>query len=140
MLDGISDNMASLVQSGKYSVVNTYATTTNGFYVIKFISEAYRLQSNTQIDEQVISAGELVVKSQYFCSMQENYNWHFKQQSLQHTMIVPTCTILHPCLDVARIRYFQDIPKTVRNRIQAMKVIQRHPIIMTDADYNFILD
>ena len=33
-LDDISDNMASLVQSGYYGVINTYYTTTNGFYVI----------------------------------------------------------------------------------------------------------
>ena len=31
VLDGISDNMDSLVQSGMYGVINTYYTTTNGF-------------------------------------------------------------------------------------------------------------
>ena len=46
--------MASLVQSGKYGVINTDDTTTNGFYVIQFISEAYTLQNNTQIDGEVI--------------------------------------------------------------------------------------
>ena len=40
-----------------------------GLYVIKFISEAYTLQNNTTIDGKVISAGELVVKAQYLCSM-----------------------------------------------------------------------
>ena len=55
--------MESLVQSGMYCFINTDESTTNGFYVIQFISEAYTLQNNTQIDEQVISAGELVVKA-----------------------------------------------------------------------------
>ena len=50
ILDGISDNMASLVQSCKYGTINTSYTTTNGFYVIKFILEAYTLQKNTTID------------------------------------------------------------------------------------------
>ena len=112
VLYGISENMASLVQSCKYGAINTHDTTTNEFYVIKFISEAYTLQNNTTIDGQFISAGELVVKAQYLCSMQENSNWHSKQQPLQQNIIVPTRAIIHPRLDVVRITDVQDIPKT----------------------------
>ena len=36
VLDTISDNMASLVESGKYGALNTTDTSTNGFYVIFF--------------------------------------------------------------------------------------------------------
>ena len=36
------------------------------------------LQNNTQIDGQVIYDGELVVKTQYICSTQENSNWYWK--------------------------------------------------------------
>ena len=36
VLDGISENMASLVESVKYGTINTTYTTTNGFYVIMF--------------------------------------------------------------------------------------------------------
>ena len=74
VLDGISENMTSLFQSGMYGAINTGDNTTNGFYVIKFISEAYTLQNNTEIDGHVISDGELVVKAQYLFSMQENTN------------------------------------------------------------------
>ena len=70
VLDRISENMASLVQSSMYGAINTYDNTSNGFYVIQFISEEYTLQNNTTIDGQVISAGELVVKAKYLCSMQ----------------------------------------------------------------------
>ena len=55
--------MYSLVQSGKYVAINTADTTKNGFYVIKFISEAYTLQNNTIIYRQIILAGELVVNA-----------------------------------------------------------------------------
>ena len=54
--------------------------------------------------------------------------------------MVPTRTILNPCIDIIIIRYVQDIPKNVCNRIQAKKVIQRHPICMTDYGYDYILD
>ena len=67
---------SSLFQSGDYCFITTYYTTTNGFYVIQFISEACALQNITQIDGQVIYAGELVVKAHYIFSMQENSNWY----------------------------------------------------------------
>ena len=63
VLDGISENMASLVQSVMYGAINKDDTTTNEFYVIQFISEAYTIQNNTTIYGQVISAGELVFKA-----------------------------------------------------------------------------
>ena len=72
VLDGISENMASLAQLGMYGAINTDDNTTNGFYVIKFLSNTYKIKSNKKIDGQVIYAGELVVKAQYLCSMQEN--------------------------------------------------------------------
>ena len=69
-IDGISENMASLVQPGIYGAIKTSDNTSNGFYVIQFISEAHMLQSNTTIYEKLISAGELFAKEQYLCSMQ----------------------------------------------------------------------
>ena len=74
VLDGISDNMASLVESGKYGAINTTDTSTNGFYVIMFISDAYTLQENTTIYGQILIAGELVVNAKYLCSMQVDTN------------------------------------------------------------------
>ena len=62
--------MASLVQSGMYGAINTDDNKKKKIYVIQFISEAYTLQNNTTIDGQVISAGGLVVKAQYLCSVQ----------------------------------------------------------------------
>ena len=131
--------MACLVQLVMYGAINTYNTTTNGLYVIQFISDAYTLQSNTTIDGQFISAGELFVKAQHICSMQENTNWHRKQQKLQQTIIFLTRTILHPRLEVIIIRYVQDTPKKLFIRNEAKKVIQRHPIIVTDTDYDYIM-
>ena len=113
VIDGISDNMASLVKSGMYGAINTDDTTTNRFYVIQFISEAYTIQNNATIDGQIISAGELVIKEKYLCSMQENYNWYWKQQPLKQTIIVSTYAILHPRLDIVRIKYVQDIPNNL---------------------------
>ena len=67
--------MASLVQPAMYGVINTGDTTTNGFYVIQLISEAYTLKKHTQIDI-FVSAGELAVRAKYLCSIQENINFY----------------------------------------------------------------
>ena len=41
VIDGISENMALLVQSGMFGAINIDETTDNRFYVVQFISEEY---------------------------------------------------------------------------------------------------
>ena len=103
--------MASLVESGKYGSINTIDTTTNVFYVIMFILEAYTLQDNTTIDGKIITSGGLVVKAQYICSMQVDTNWYWNQHSQQHFVSVTTRTTLHPRIEVNAVIYFHAIPK-----------------------------
>ena len=50
---GISDNMASLVESGKYGAIKRTDTETNGFHVIMSTSESYTPQENTTIDGKI---------------------------------------------------------------------------------------
>ena len=69
--------MASLIKSGTYGAINTTETSTNVFYVIMFTSGAYKLQDNTTISRQIITAGELVVETKYLCSMQIDTNWYW---------------------------------------------------------------
>ena len=53
VIDGISENMASLVQQGMYGAINTADITSNGLYVIKFISEEYTLQKIQQLTDKL---------------------------------------------------------------------------------------
>ena len=46
-----------------YGAINKYYTTTNIFYFIKVVSDAYNLQINTTIFVEVIYDGELVFKA-----------------------------------------------------------------------------
>ena len=119
VLDGISDNMASLLESGKYGAINATDTSTNGFYVIMFASGAYTLQENTTIDGQIIIAGELVVKEKYIFSMQIDNNWYWNKQPKHHVITVPTRTIIHPQLEVDAITDFHAIPTGVYSGTQA---------------------
>ena len=65
LIDGISNNMASLVQPGKYGTISTADTTTNRYPVIQFFLEAQTLQNNKTIDRKIISTVQLVLKSKY---------------------------------------------------------------------------
>ena len=96
VLDGIRDNMASLVESVNYGDINTTDTTTNGFYVIMFKSEAYTLQDNTTIYGKIITAGEFVVKARYIFSVQVDTNWYWNQHPQRHVITLETHTIIHP--------------------------------------------
>ena len=53
VIDGISDNMAYLVQLGRYGAINAADTTTMGDYVIKYLFESYTLQEDQTTDRQV---------------------------------------------------------------------------------------
>ena len=139
VLDEISDNVASLVESGKYGAINTTDTSTNVFYIIMFTSGAYTLQENTTIDGQIITDGELVVKAQYLCSIKKYTNWYYNQQLKHHVITVPTRTILHPQLEVNAVIDFHSILKNVCTRTQEKKAISRQPIRLTDSDYDYIL-
>ena len=136
VLDGISDNMASFVESGKYGTINTTETSTNGFHVIMFKSGAYTLQENTKNYGQIITAGELVVKSQYICSLQVETNWYWNQQPQQDVIIVPTRISLHLQLEVNAVTYFHAIPTSVCTRTQAKNSISRQPVCLTDSDFD----
>ena len=103
-------------------------------------SAAYTLQENTKFYRKIITAGELVVKAKYICSMQIDTNWYWNQQPKHHVIKVPTCTILHPQLEVNAITDFRAIPTSIYSRTQAKTSISRQPICLTDSDCDYILE
>ena len=132
--------MASLVQSGNNDTMNRTYTSTMGYYVITLVSEIYTLQDDTTCDIQISSAGELVVKAQYQICMKENINWYWDQKQHQKVIIVPTFKFLHWCLDVVAVRDVHGITRSVCNRNQAKKYLQRHHICLTYSDRDYIID
>ena len=72
VLDVISDNMASLVESVTYGAINTTETSTNGFYVIMFASGAYTIHETNllylvyhQIKKSAINLSPSALIGQY---------------------------------------------------------------------------
>ena len=67
-------------------------------------------------------------------------NWYWNQQPKHRVITVPTRTILYPQLEVNAITDFNAIPTSICYRTQAKKAISRHPICLTDSDYDYILE
>ena len=71
VLDGISDNMASLVQYGNYVSINTTDTLTMGYYVIRFFLRGIHFKRLHCMLRKKNSAVELVLNAQYLSCIQE---------------------------------------------------------------------
>ena len=105
-----------------------------------FTLRAYTIQDNTTIDGKIITAGELVVKAKYLCSMQVYTNCYWNKYPQQHVITVPTRIIFHPQLEVNAVTYFYAIPKSVCTGTQEKQSISRQTICLTDSDYDYILE
>ena len=58
----------------------------------------------------------------------------------QQLIVVPSHTIVQPCLDVFVVKYFHDIIRSDFNINQTRKDLQRHLIGITDYDNDFITE
>ena len=105
------------------------------YYVIKLFSEAYTLQEDTMCNLPISTSGGLVFKAQYMDCMKYSTKWYWEQTQQQNNILVPTRTILHPCLDIMVVTEVKEIPNSLCNRNQAHKSIQRHSICLTDSDH-----
>ena len=99
--------------------------------MINFFSEAYTLKHYTTFNINIISSGELVIKTQYIICIQENTNLYWCKKNQQQYTIVTTQTIVHPCIDVVAVKYVHYIPISSCNINQPKKALQRHTICLT---------
>ena len=95
--------MDALVETDKYDSINTTYTTTTGYNLIKFMSETYTLQKETTCNGKISPASDLFVKYQNMNCMEDNKKWYSKRSSQQKNIILPTPTIVHPCLNVTTV-------------------------------------
>ena len=91
-------------------------------------------------DGKISTAVELFVKAQYMYCMQDNIHWYWEQKSQHNNIIFTTLTIANPFLYIVTITKVTKIPKSVCNKNEARKDIQKTPICLTDSDRYFILN
>ena len=101
--------MSSLEQFGKYCDINATDPTTILYYVIKYLSEPYILQEYQTTDGQVIKAGEPLFKPEYLSLIKSKYIY-WQQHVTNHSVIISTHTIFHPCLEVSVMKILKTFP------------------------------
>ena len=69
-----------------------------------------------------------------------NTNWYWKQLGTKERVMIEAYNIAHPCLYMSTIKYVADTPISLRNKKQARKNVKRHPMCISDADHDYILD
>ena len=131
--------MASLFQSVKYEI-NTLDTQTMGYYLLKFVLEAYTLRYETTCDRQIVWPGELVVNTQYISCRYKKKTSYWDQKKQQNFIIVRTRTIVYQCIDVVSVKYVNDITRSAWYRNQSTQALERNPICMTDFNNGYIIE
>ena len=59
-------NKTLIINEGNYDAIDADDSTSHGYYIIKFSSSLYTLQSEFCIDDQVISSSGMVCEGTYF--------------------------------------------------------------------------
>ena len=67
-------NMYLINNEGNYGVIDADDSTCHGYYFIIFYSSLYTLQSDLNIDSQVIYSGEIVCKGTYYFPINLNHH------------------------------------------------------------------
>ena len=91
--------MASLVQYGKYGIINKTYPTTMGYYVVNYVLDSYILQYYTIYDGKINTVGEIFCKAQYLNCVKANTKWYWESKYQQQIISDPTHKILNPCRD-----------------------------------------
>ena len=65
---------------GKYGAIDTDDSSCHGYYIIKFSSSPYTLQSDLSIEGQVISSVKIVREETYFFSISIYYHFYVLQK------------------------------------------------------------
>ena len=67
-------NMSLVIMEGNYDAIDSDESTCHGYYIIKFYASPYTLKTDSIIDGQFISSGEMVCEGNYFSN---NINSHY---------------------------------------------------------------
>ena len=73
-------NMYLIIMEVTYGAIDTDDSSCHGYYIIKFSSSPYTLQSDLSIEGQVISSVKIVREENYFFSISIYYHFYVLQK------------------------------------------------------------
>ena len=74
-------NMSLIIMELKYVAIDTDDSLCHGYYIIKFSSYLYTLQTHLSIDGQVISSGVMVCERNYLFTINMNSHYYVLQRT-----------------------------------------------------------
>ena len=74
-------SMYLVIMEGTYCAIDTDYSSCHGYYIIKFYSYPYTLQSDLIIDRQVISSSRIVFEGTYFFPININSHYYVLQKN-----------------------------------------------------------
>ena len=72
--------------------------------------------------------------------MKVKMKWYFNQTQNQQVIVVPTISIVNPCLGVIAVKDVQYIPRSVCNKNQVCQALQICHICITNSDHDYTID
>jgi hypothetical protein len=142
VLNALEARMSLMIRKGEVRAVGTTDDAAMGYYVLKWTSEPYALQEETEGVSGVIAAGAMVVDAVYF-NMIECAPYWYTQSEL--TAVVEVRHVLWSRLRLEEISATNKLPLTC-NRLEATwkragKIAtQEHEVIMEEAGRRDMLD
>ena len=73
-------NMSLIIMEGKYGAIDSDDSSCHGYYIIKFSSYPYTLQTDFSVDGKFISSSEMVCEGNYLFSININYHYYVLHQ------------------------------------------------------------
>ena len=85
--DGNFKSFFFIITKGNYGAIDGDDSACHGYYIIRFYSSPYTLQSDLNKDGQVVYSGEMVCEGNYYFPTNINYHYYFLQKPNQITRL-----------------------------------------------------
>ena len=88
-------NMCLIIIEGNYDAVDDDDSTCHGYYIIRFSSYPYTLQSELNVYGQVISSGEMEYEGTYYFPINTNSCYYVSPKNKSNNKTVSLMTIIN---------------------------------------------
>jgi len=142
VLAGMKEQMAELIEDGKYGAFSTLDEDADGYYVVVWTSEPYTLQEDIDSDEHgwKIKAGELVCDAEFHNKVPGASLWYTPTQGEERKVVVRVQQVVAADLKVEGISATNKLPAnmSMKNKQHAtqQKAVrvdpQQHEVILDE--------
>ena len=137
ILTSIADSMGMLIKESNYGAVNANDQSTDGFYIVKFLSTVYTLQHDELVDNEILKAGSLVTDAEYMSPAMKDSLWYVKSGLEPVKVNMKKVLVSNIYVDIVTSTSELDYSMSTMTQED---VIQKEPFKLSADDYDNILD